>query len=105
MGSVFYKGNHEGEDDLMVSGITIPMTARVEILGSSSSVKGILMALWGYTRYLVSPQVVAKLGMKLRKPTAFSQLGSLISASDLPNQACEAESWDPHRDYLVYCDL
>lgn len=58
MGPVMYKSDSEGEDDLMVSGLIIPMTARVKVTVASLGSKGILMALLelGCTRYLVSPQ-------------------------------------------------
>lgn len=62
----------------MVSGIIIPMTARVEILMSSSGVRGgVFMVLLdlGHTRCLFSPEVVEMLGMRLRRlrqPMAFS---------------------------------
>lgn len=58
------------------------MMARVEIV-VSSGLKGVLMALFdsGCMRCVISPQVVEKLGKKLRKlrqPMAFSQLDGSI---------------------------
>lgn len=44
-GPVFYKSDSEGEDDPMVSSTIIHMTAKVEILVSSSGVGRILIAL------------------------------------------------------------
>lgn len=84
MASVFYESDSEGEDEPMVSGTILPMTATVVILMSSSGVRGTLTALLdsGCTRCLLSPQVVEKLGMRLRKlqrPMASSQLDRLIT--------------------------
>lgn len=77
MGPVVYESESEGEDDLMVSGPIIPMTARVKVMMASLGSKEILLALLdsGCTRFLVSPQLIEKLGMRLRKlknPIAFS---------------------------------
>lgn len=83
-----YESNSEGEDDPMASGLIIPMTARVKVTIISLGSKGTLIVLLdlGCTRCLVSPQVVEKLGLRLRKlkkPTAFSQLDNLL-AGEMP---------------------
>lgn len=60
---VFYESNSEGEDDPMVSGTIIPMTARVEIQVPSSGVRGVFMALLDSrcTQCLISLRTVQKL--------------------------------------------
>lgn len=56
---IFYKSDSKGEDDMMVS------ETRVEIVGA----KRVLMVLLdsGCTHFMISPQVVEKLQMRLRK--------------------------------------
>lgn len=83
------------------------MTTRVEILIFSSSIKEIIMSLLDLrcTRYLVSPQMTEKLGMRLRKPVVFFQLDGLITGR-VPAK-CLTNPMNlkahPHRDYLIYC--
>lgn len=86
-----YKSDSEGEDDPIVSGPIIPMTVRIKIrikiTVASSGSNGILMTLLdsGCTKFLISPQVVEKLGMRLRKlesPMAFSHVdGSIVGGT------------------------
>lgn len=87
VGPILYKSDSE-EDDLVVSRTIsdstsriIPMTSQVEIT-MTLGFKGILMALLdsACTRSLVNPQVVEKLGMRLRKlKRPFSQLDGSIT--------------------------
>lgn len=79
-GQFFYESNSKGEDDSMLNGPITPITARISSLG----VKWVLTALLdlGCIRFLVSPQEVEKLGMrlrKLRKPIAFSRLDRSVT--------------------------